>query len=132
MGLPHSMLDSCILMHACVLSCFSRVQLFATIWTAARQAPLPVGFSRQEYWSGLACSPPGNLPDPGIEPRSPASPALAAGFFITSTTWEALLHPRFLPIQYQQGPSHVTTRKYPSHFDTHTPPHQGMCYCLLL
>ena len=99
MGLPHSMLDSCILVHACVLSCFSRVQLFSTIWTAVRQAPLSVGFSRQEYWSGLACSPPENLPDPGIKPRSPASPALAAGFFITSTTWEALIHIQFNSVQ---------------------------------
>ena len=50
----------------------SRVPLFATPWTAARQAPLSMGFSRQEYWSGLPCPPPGGLPDPGIEPRSPA------------------------------------------------------------
>ena len=50
----------------------SRVQLFATLWTVAHQAPLSTGFSRQEYWSGLPFSSPGNLPDPGIEPRSPA------------------------------------------------------------
>ena len=49
----------------------SRVQLFAT-WTVASQAPLSMGFSRQEYWSGLPCPPPGDLPDPGTEPRSPA------------------------------------------------------------
>ena len=48
----------------------SRVWLFATPWTAARQAPLCMGFSRQEYWSGLPCPPPGNLPNPGIESRS--------------------------------------------------------------
>ena len=48
-----------------------------------------MGFSRQEYWSGLPCPPPGNLPDPGIEPLSPVSPALAGGFFTTSTTREA-------------------------------------------
>ena len=48
----------------------SRVWLFATPWTVARQAPLSMGFSRQEYWSGLPCLPPGDLPDPGIEPRS--------------------------------------------------------------
>jgi len=46
-------------------------------------------FSRQEYWSGLAFPPPGDLADPGIEPTSPASPALAGGFLTTSTTWEA-------------------------------------------
>ena len=54
------------------------------------QAPLSVGFPRQEYWSGLPCTPPGDLPIPGIEPASLASPALAGGFFITDTTWEAL------------------------------------------
>ena len=65
------------------------VQLFATPWTVARQAPLSMGFSRQEYWSGLPCPPPGDLPDPGIEPASPVSPALAGGFFTTSA--EALI-----------------------------------------
>ena len=50
----------------------SRVWLFAAPWTVARQAPLSLGFSRQEYWSGLQCPSPGDLPDPGIKPRSPA------------------------------------------------------------
>ena len=49
----------------------SRVRLFATLWTVAHQAPLSMGFSRQEYWSGLPFPSPGDLPDPGIEPRSP-------------------------------------------------------------
>ena len=53
-----------------MLSCFSSVWLFATLWTVACQAPLSMRFSRQ-YWSGLPCPPPGVLPDPGIEPRSP-------------------------------------------------------------
>ena len=70
-----------------MLSCFSCVQLFAALWTVARQAPLSIEFSRQEYWSGLPFSSVGDLPDPGIEP---ASPVLADGFFTTSTTWEAL------------------------------------------
>ena len=48
----------------------SRVRLFATPWTLAHQALLPIGFSRQEYWSGLPCLPPEDLSDPGIEPRS--------------------------------------------------------------
>ena len=48
----------------------TQAQLFATLWTAARQAALSMGFPRQEYWSGLPCSPSGDLPDPGIEPRS--------------------------------------------------------------
>ena len=62
-------------MHACVLSC---VQLFATLWTRAHKAPLSMRFSRQEYWSGLPCHPPGGLPHPGIKPASPTSPALSA------------------------------------------------------
>ena len=61
---------------ACVLSCFSCVQLCETLRTAACQAPLFIGFSRQEYWSELQCPPPGNLPDLGIEPMSLMSPAL--------------------------------------------------------
>ena len=54
----------------CMLSRLSRVQLFATPWTVAHQIPLSMGFSKQEYWSGLLCPPPGDLPDPEIEPRS--------------------------------------------------------------
>ena len=50
----------------------SRVQLFATPWTVTHQASLSMGFSKQEYWSGLLFPPPGDLPDPGIEPVSPA------------------------------------------------------------
>ena len=76
-------------MRACVLSCFSRVQLFSTLWTVAHQAPLSMGFSRQEYWSGLPFPTPEDLPNPGIKPTSLTSPTLAGGFFITSTTWEA-------------------------------------------
>ena len=70
----------------CVLSRFSHVRLFATLWTVAHQAPLCVGFSRQEYWSGLPFPPPGDLPDLGIKPASLMSPALAGGFFATHTT----------------------------------------------
>ena len=54
----------------------SRVRLFATPWTVAGQAPLSMGFSGQEHWSGLPFPPPGDLPDPGIEPPSPESSAL--------------------------------------------------------
>ena len=72
-----------------MLSCFSCVLLFATLLTVAHQAPLSMGFSRQEYWSGLTCPPPGDLSNPGIEPTSLMSPALAGRFFITPATWEA-------------------------------------------
>ena len=58
--------------HVCMLSRFSRLQLFATQWTIACQAPLSMGFSRQEYPSGLPCRPPGDLLDPGIALASPA------------------------------------------------------------
>ena len=57
-------------------------------WTVVHQAPLSMGFSRQEYWSALPCPPPGDLPNPGIEVRSLVSPALADGVFTTSITWE--------------------------------------------
>ena len=72
-----------------MLSCFSHVQLFVTLWTIAHLTPLSMQFSRQEHWSGMPCPPPGDLPDPGIEPTSLLSPALAGGFFTTSATWEA-------------------------------------------
>ena len=74
---------------ACVLSRFSCVQLFATLWFVADPAPLSMGFSRQEYWSGLPCPPPGGLPNTGIEPTSLTSLASAGWFFTTSATWEA-------------------------------------------
>ena len=54
----------------------------------SRQAPLSMGFSRQEYWSGLLCLPPRDLPGPGIEPASLVFPTLAGGFFSTSSIWE--------------------------------------------
>ena len=75
------MKTSTINIRVCVLSCFRLVQLRMTLWTVAHEALLSMGFSRQEYWSALTC--------PGIEPTSLVSPALAGGFFTTSTTWEA-------------------------------------------
>ena len=71
---------------ACMLSHFSHVQLFATLLTVACQVPLSMGFSRQEYWNGLPCLPPGDVPDPGVKPASLVSPALAGRFFTTSAT----------------------------------------------
>ena len=82
--------------HLCmwyVLSCFSRVQIFATLWTIARQAPLSVGFSRQEYWSGLPFPSPGDLPDPRNLPNSgikPMSPALAGQILYHWAAWEVV------------------------------------------
>ena len=71
--------------HVCMQSC---VWLIATLWAVARQAALSLGFSRQEYWSGLLFPPPGDLPDAGIEPESLPSSALAGGSLTTSDTWE--------------------------------------------
>ena len=78
---------------ACVqaqlLSC---VQLFATSWTGAHQAPLSVEFSRQECWGGLPFPPPGDLPDPGIESESLSSPALAGGFLTNESPGEPFVN----------------------------------------
>ena len=73
-----------------MLSCFSRVQLCATPWTVAHQAPLSMGILQARIQEWVACPPPGDLPNPGMEPESLMSPALAGGFFTTSATWEAL------------------------------------------
>ena len=75
----------------CAKSLQSRLTLCDPM-DVARQAPLFMGFSRQEYWSGLPYLPPGHLSDPGIKPASLTSPALAGGFFTTSATWEAHTH----------------------------------------
>ena len=82
--------------HAYVLSHFSFVRLFGTPWTIVCHSTLPMVFSRQEYWSGMTFQPPGDLPGPGIKPKSLTSPegslmgslAGASGFFTTSITWE--------------------------------------------
>ena len=73
-----------------LLSHFSRVRLFMSLWTVTLQAPLLMGFSRQEYWSGLPCPPPGHLPDPGIKPTTLTPPTLAGRFFTTRASWDAL------------------------------------------
>jgi len=64
-------------MCACMLSCFTHIQLSVTLWTVAHQS---MGFSRQEHWSEFPCPPPGDLPDPGIEPVSLTYPAMAGRF----------------------------------------------------
>ena len=70
-------------MHAKLLqSCLTLL----TLWTVAHQAPPLMGFSRQEHWSGLSFPTPADLPNPGLEPMSLTSPALAGGFFTTSAT----------------------------------------------
>ena len=71
----------CAWVCVCVFSC---VQLSVTPWTVACQVPLSMGFSRQENWSGLPFPTQGDLPNPGTKPTSPASPAMAGGFFTTA------------------------------------------------
>ena len=75
----------------------SYVWLFATLWAVAHQAPLPMGFSRREYWSGLPFPPPGDLPEPGTEPVSPVSPAP-----------QAILYRLSLKTKFSVSPVHIT------------------------
>ena len=80
-GSSHGHQDSLLtlLFYPMLLCCaLSHVRLFATPWTVAHQGPLSMGFSKRQSWSGLSCSPPGDLPNPEIEPASPGSPALQA------------------------------------------------------
>ena len=94
----YHVLDTCNVegyIYMCMLSCFSHVLLFATLWT--HQAPLFMGFPRQETWSGLPRPPAGDLPNPGIKTASLMSPALAGRvffffFFTTSATLETLIY----------------------------------------
>ena len=93
LSLSTSSIDSCYKLgfsSSCMLSLFSPVWLFVTLWTIANQVPLSVGFPRQEYWSGLPYSPAADLPDQETEPRL-ISAALAWGFFTTGGRWEAFI-----------------------------------------
>ena len=81
----------------CMLSHFSHVQLFETLWALALQVPLSMEFPKQQYWSGWPCPPQEDLSDPEIESMSLTSPALASRFLTTSTTWEAPMHVSILP-----------------------------------
>ena len=76
---------TCVYMCVCMLSHFGRVWLFATPWTLTLQAPLSMGFSRQEYWSELPCPPPRDPPDSGVEFMSPVSPVLQVDFLPTES-----------------------------------------------
>ena len=104
---------------ACTLSRFSCVWLFSTLGTVALQAPLTVGFSRQEHWSGLPGPPPGSLPDPGIKSSSLTPLALAGGFFTTSGAWEAHHYPLpFHPSGSGFIPCCLVTKLYLTLFDS--------------
>ena len=108
-----------VVAYMCMLSRFNCVQLYVTLWYVACQAPLSMGFSRQEYQSGLPCPLPGDLPHPGIEPRSPAlqadslpseppgklkntgmgSLSLLQGIFLTQESNQRLLHCKWILYQ---------------------------------
>ena len=87
------MYDVCVFVCAQLLS---PVRLFVTPWTVAHQAPLSMGFSRQYYWSGLPCSPPGYLPHPGIEPMSPAAPVLQADSLLLSYWGSPIYYSKYI------------------------------------
>ena len=109
--------------HACVCAkSFNRGWLCAMLWATACQAPLSMGFSRQEYLSGLPCPAPGDLPDPGIEPESLTYPALASRFFTTSTTWE----PKVLSLPQ----AHLTIPYFLVLLSSSFQPRSLMQYCL--
>ena len=95
--------------HAQLLSHF---QLFETLWTVARQAPLSMGFPRQGYWSGLPFPPPGDLAYPGIKPMSPGSPALAGGFFQTETPGKLIITLQFSLVHFSRSVMSDSLRPY--------------------
>ena len=107
--------------HTYLLSPFSRARLFATPWIVTHQAPLSMGFSRQAYWSGLPCPPPGDLPDPGIEPPCLLRLLLGSEFFTTSITWEA---PCVYIYIYTQG-CHAHRQDHPRTWRRRLPTRQG-------
>ena len=80
---PRSKDSKGCLQRVLAFSCSVLSDSFVTLWTKALQAPLPTGFSRHKHWSGLSLPPPGNLPNPRIEPVSPVSPGLSGRFFAT-------------------------------------------------
>ena len=121
--------DACV----CVLSHFNHVRLFVTPWTVAPQVPLSMGFCRQEYWSGLPCPSPGDLPDPGMEPEPVIlrSPALASGFFTTKVTWDTPGNEDELPLC--PGTRPLGERKFPRdepHYQMLSFSNEKYRYCL--
>ena len=94
-------------LHVCALSYFSYIQLFAILWTIALQAPLFMGFSRQECWSGLPCPPPGDLPNQGTEFASASFYCMSGRFFTHWTTWEAPLNAYHVPISILVNPLRI-------------------------
>ena len=106
----------------------SPVRLFVTPWTVAYQAPLPMGFSRQEYWSGVPFPSPGDLPNPGIEPRSPA---LQADTLLSEPPGKSSIlrgESKYSSVPPGRAGSHlgsVITNRTEESFDSPTPRAQG-------
>ena len=116
-------------MYAQSLSC---VRLFVTPWTVAHQAPLSMVFPRQEYWSGLPFSPPGDLPDPGIEPVSLMSPALAGGFFTTGPLiYSSLIYLVCEILAWSQSQNHAKRPPREGLLSPHILLFQNIPFCLL-
>ena len=101
----------------CVLSHLRGVCLFVTPQTVARQATLSMGFSREEYWSGLPFPSPGDLPDSGIEPTSFIPPVLAGRFFTTSATWEAFQN-KSQPVKFPPMRDYIHSSESNTHSGT--------------
>ena len=95
-----------------------------TLWTVARQAPLSRGFPTQAYWNGLPCPPPGDLPNPGIEPTSPASPAVAGRIFAASATWKANSSPNCSlqekESSFKKRPNRILNSRYVTHLNVYS------------
>ena len=106
----------CMLSHVC---------LFVTPWTVPCQVPLSMKFFRQEYWSGLPFPTPGDLPNPGTEPMSPASPALAGGFFTTEPPGKPLLGS--YPTRIKSLSSHISILFSETSSVSQTSPSQSIC-----
>ena len=83
------------------------------LWALALQVPLSMGFPTQQYWSGLPCPPPEDLPDSEIESTSHTSPALASSFFATSATWQAPIHVSILPQLLSHAGCHISLSRVP-------------------
>ena len=131
---PQRMWPACA--RACVLSHFSHVQLFETLWTVACQAPLSMRFSRQEYWSGLPCAPPEDLPDPGIKPVSYISCIAGRLYPLSDLRRPNMAYTQPITPSYDQESRDMMTAGGYTHYSLHDSssmktrwfPSPGFCY----
>ena len=121
----------CVRARACahVKSLLSHVWVFATLWTVAHQAPLSIGISRQEYWRGWPCPPPGDLLDPEIKPRSPVAPASQVDSLPQVPPGQPQ-HVRALSISLQKLPLKENKRWVSSEQEVFTTDHTGHLHLL--